>query len=449
MSGETRRTQGLDTAWILLMLAASTAIAVLNAFAVHTFHTIDKHLTFRDRILAGFPVDPVARTYPTPPTFPMWGYGWVLVLTTSKPVLIAIQIAAAAFAAWLFVTTVERIVPPDRRPMLLLRAAILACTPWYVYHSIDWSQSLATSALIVSLALLISACQPQRARTPRLAASAICFGVNLNFASDLYLLPVAIAATYWWLQRDRPGAVWQSAAWLGIVFTTLAPWMIYSVHVVGSPLVKSTNQGHVLLIGLGQDPQHRFDVSYSDIDPTMGAILDGALGPQRARQSYESCSFEADPVLRQAFLQRVSDQPWAYLDVVRWRLTQVLLGRVGVYAGEFDSAQNVGRFHIGPGVRWALRRVTASVGSRLQQATALLLPFAAWGAARRRSAALALAVVSIAYQYVSCSVAAMQPQYVQNVLVFQLFLCAEFGSMVFGRIRGADRIAGRLHLAHG
>ena len=42
----------------------------------------------------------------------------------------------------------------------------------------------------------------------------------------------------------------------------------------------------------------------------------------------------------------------------------------------------------------------------------------------RRSPAWALTVVSIVYQYVSCSIAVMQPQYVQNVVIFQLFLVA-------------------------
>jgi hypothetical protein len=442
-----RRQNVLAVGWLLTIVISAVTIAALNYSAVHAFHTIDKHLTFRDRIIAGFPVDPILRTYPTPSTFPMWGYGWVLLVTTYKPALLAIQIAAATAAAWFFVAVVERADAPNRWPARLLRAGILVCTPWYVYHSIDWSQSLATSALILSAALLVAACHARRRRARWLIASAVCFGVNLNFASDLYLLPFAIAATYWWLQRERRTAPVESMAWLAAVFATLVPWMIYSEHVVGAPLIKSTNQGHVLLIGLGQDPDHRFDVTYSDGDPTMYANLDRALGRQRARQTYESCSFEADPELRRAFLERVMARPLAYLDLVRWRLTQVLRGRVGVYAGEFDSPENAGRFGVSVRIRRSLRLRTVQFGSRLQLITTVLLPFAAWAAVRRRSAALTLAVVTIMYQYVSCSIAVMQPQYVQNLLMFQLLVCAEVAGMWLTQIAAIPSI-GRVPLAH-
>jgi len=75
----------LDRLYLPLMAALSVFVAVANFHAQHIFHTIDKHLVFRARILHGFDTGVVVPSYPIPPTFPMWGYGFVLVLTTSLP----------------------------------------------------------------------------------------------------------------------------------------------------------------------------------------------------------------------------------------------------------------------------------------------------------------------------------------------------------------------------
>jgi hypothetical protein len=131
---------------------------------------------------------------------------------------------------------------------------LIACTPWYAYNSFDWSQSLATSCLIVSVALLIRAQVDGASRSSRrrlLTLSAIGFGLNLNFASDLYLLPLFLAAAYFWYAGPSRAAAVQALAWLGVVALTMVPWMLYSWRAVGMPLVKSTNQGQGLLIGLG------------------------------------------------------------------------------------------------------------------------------------------------------------------------------------------------------
>src|SRR5262249_18547366 len=51
------------------MLVMSGFVAVLNFYARHEFHTIEKHLVFRERILRRFAVTDVMPSYPIPPTF--------------------------------------------------------------------------------------------------------------------------------------------------------------------------------------------------------------------------------------------------------------------------------------------------------------------------------------------------------------------------------------------
>src|SRR5262249_18310633 len=254
---------------------------------------------------------------------------------------------------------------------------IVLCAPWYAYHSIDWSQSLATSFLILSLALLIAAGAGQPRKGILLALSAGFMGLNLNLASDLFLLPVLLAAMCWAVAPWSRLTLRDGVAWLAGVGIAMLPWMLYSWRAVGAPLIKSSNQGHVFLIGLGQDPEHRFGITYNDYDPAMYAIIRADLGDAFARRPYARCSHEADQVLKPAFLRTGTNQRIAYVDLARVKLTDRVLGRIGTYQGEFDEGANAGAFDVGPAVRTFVRRYTRRTGRLLQQGTTLFAPLIA------------------------------------------------------------------------
>ena len=422
----------IDRLYLPLMGVMSVAITLLNIRATHTFHTIEKYLVFRERILHGFATTDVLPSYPKPPTFPMWGYGWVLLLTTNKAVLLALQIAVALFSVWYLLKVLDELNLLNRWARIILRLSLVVCIPWYAYHSIEWCHSLAASFLILSIALLIPVAHGKQVRWWHLALSAIFFGLNLNLASDIYLLPVVFAIVCSLLARFSRRTTSQMACWLGIVGLTLVPWMVYTWHATGgTPLTRSTNQGHVLLIGLGQDPQRRFDITYSDGDPTMYQILRDQLGDEFARRFYASCAFEADGPLRRAFLTRVRNQPLDYLNLVQYRLRSLLRGDTGTYSGEFDEGENLGRFGIGAPLRGRVRALAQDMGHLLQFGTTLFAPFAVWAVLWRGKAAWALVLLAIAYQYLSCSVAVLQPQYVSNLIVPQLLVCAHGAGMAF------------------
>ena len=407
-----------------LMTIAATVTTALNYYAAHDFHTIDKHLVFRERILHGFATTDVVPSYPIPPTFPMWGYGFVLLLTTNKLLLIALHFGVALFSAWYFVRVVDKSGLLNAWSRFWLRVFMVCCLPWYAYHSIEWSQSLATSFLVLSASLLIQAVRTEPVAWRPLCLSAICLGINLNFASDLYLLPVALAIACWWCAGFSRSSAARAAVWLAVVIATLIPWMIYSWRATGAPLVKSTNQGHVLLIGLGQDPLHRFATTYSDSDPFMYQLLREKLGDDFVKRFYASCSYEADLVLRPAFVGMIMKQPYDYLDLIRLKLGQILTGETGTYAGEFDQGNNENRFGIGDRVRNRIQRYSVAEGRGLQLGTTVFAALALWAGLRTRTRAWILVLVTIAYQYLSCSVAALQPQYVSNLILFQLLVCA-------------------------
>jgi hypothetical protein len=367
----------------------------------------------------------------------------VLLLTTSKPALIALQIAVGLCAVWCLLRALDAIALLDRWSMAVLRVLLIACTPWYAYNSIDWSQSLATSCLIASVALMILAHAAETTRWRLLVLSAVGFGLNLNFASDLYLLPLFLAAAYFWYAGPSRAAAAQALAWLAVVALTLVPWMLYSWRAVGTPLMKSTNQGHVLLIGLGQDALRRFGTTYSDHDPLMYRILEEQLGHERASRFYASCSYEADLALRRAFLQIIASQPRDYLDLAAWKMKQMVTGAIGTYSGEFDEGGNVGAFGVGLRIRTRLRRFTQETGHWVQFGATVLAPVALWAAVWLRRRAWALLLAPIAYQYISCSLAALQPQYVSNVILFQLVVCANGAGTLIAAMRSPSWSFGR------
>ena len=50
----------IDRLYLPLMGVMSVAITLLNIRATHTFHTIEKYLVFRERILHGFAITDTA-----------------------------------------------------------------------------------------------------------------------------------------------------------------------------------------------------------------------------------------------------------------------------------------------------------------------------------------------------------------------------------------------------
>jgi hypothetical protein len=170
-----RPVEWIDKWYLPLMGVMSVAVTLLNIRATHTFHAIEKYLVFRERILHGFATTDVVPSYPTPPTFPMWGYGWVLLLTTNKAVLLGLQIVVALFSVWYLLEVLDEYKLLNRWARMFLRVSLVVCIPWYVYHSIEWCHSLAASFFMLSIALLIPVAHGKRVTWWRLVLSAVFF----------------------------------------------------------------------------------------------------------------------------------------------------------------------------------------------------------------------------------------------------------------------------------
>ena len=93
-----------DKNYVLLVVLVAAFVMKLNWHAQGMQGIIPNYLDFKRIILSGF--DPSAGKYGTP-TFPMWGYGWLFVITENKLLILLFQNVLAIFAAWFFIKYLE------------------------------------------------------------------------------------------------------------------------------------------------------------------------------------------------------------------------------------------------------------------------------------------------------------------------------------------------------
>ena len=294
-----------DGWWWLLAVAVAPVVVYLNQDALGMQGIYPDYVCLRHAILAG--LDPAADHCPST-TFPMWGYGWLLAVTTSRWVLLLGQCLLAVAAAWSFLLVLERLDVLRGRPLRFAKAVLVVSLPWYVSHALRWPYSEASSLLLGSIALLALAVRRPGVPYRLVALSGLLFGLALNFRSDYVALPVLLVAVVVVLGRERVELLKRMAGWVAVAAVTLAPWMAYSARATGRPLVTSTNGGHVLYISLGQLAGNPWGITPFDGDPRMHRELDAHFG-----RHVSSLTYASDGYLRSRFVHLVLAHPAAWL----------------------------------------------------------------------------------------------------------------------------------------
>jgi hypothetical protein len=327
-----RALRAFDRWWWIGALAVGAILAYLNRDALGMQGVYPDYLCFRAAIVAG--MDPAAN-HCASPTFPMWGYGWLLAVTTGKYVLLLFQIALAVGAAWIFLRVLQETAVMSRRAARLAKAALLVSVPWYAANALRWPYSEAASLLLAAVAVLVLALV-RGGRDYRLfAASGILLGVALNFRSDYIALPVLAAVVLLALGSQRSALAARVAVWLAAIVVALVPWMVYSARATGHVLATSTNGGHVLFIGLGQLPGNPWGITPFDSDPRMRRELDAHFG-----HTVSSLTYASDTFLRDRFLHLVREHPAAWLHKDARNAGHTFVD--GFYDGEFIQQTSCG-----------------------------------------------------------------------------------------------------------
>ena len=437
-----------DRFWPFVALAVFPLVVFLNYDALGMQGIVPNYVCLKETIASGFDPTPPGAPECTTPTFPMWGYAWLLFVTDSKLVLLVVQNLAAIAAVWFFVRTLEQEGVLGTAGSRVLKILVVLSLPWYAFNSLRWPYSIAVALVLVALALLIRGVERKDKIWP-FAAAGIAFGLTLNFRSDYIAVPVFVALGLVALSRVplRRRLVW-AGAWIGATYLLLVPWAVYTQHVTGDPLLTSTNSGHVLFISLGNLPDNTWGITPVDGDPRMVREVQDKFGQE------QTLTHRSDEFLRRRFFELVAADPVEY---ARKDLHNLLtVPGDGVYSGEFFEEKEcqpdcVDRYgfadlRLDPAaVEQVLTaddlgtdeyaRYSASLVSGVQARAVpllalLVLPFYLVAAIRRRALPHLLIGGIFAFQVALNTFAFTMPAYLANAYVPMLVVLAWFADRV-------------------
>jgi hypothetical protein len=292
-----------DRWWWLLVAALVPFFVHLNADAVSMQGLYPNYLCFRRAILHG--LDPAANPCQGP-TFPIWGYGWLLVITRTKAALLVFQGLAGLAAAWFLLRTLLETGLLGGWGLRLSKLLLLVCIPWYAFHALRWPYSEASTLVVFSVAVLCLVLRRKSRSFGLTAFSGILFGFALNLPFRLHRaaagrrarcahhvprIPAAPSEAPWRLARSDPGS---TRALDGVLGPRNRP---RSTH-VDECWSRALHQP-------GPVPKNPRGITASDSDPRMHRELDAHFH----HSATSSLNYASDQFLRHRFVQLVVSIP--------------------------------------------------------------------------------------------------------------------------------------------
>lgn len=318
----------IDRYYILICTFHIPIILYFNWPELKTARPAWHDLNFKTIILSGF--DPfVIEAIPTP-TFPQWGYGFLLLLTENVALLIGLQLLLSLFALFIFISTIEKTEIVSKVALFLIKCLLIFSFYLPAINLQLNPKGIGLSLFLLSLTFLIKALDQNRTR--HFILSGLFFGLMLNFRSDYWLLPVGVLVCMPILFSGKQ-LLKKLLLWLICIYGSLMPWGFYTKKVTGHYLLTSTNSGHVCFIGLGLLNPNPWGVTPDDGDPKMQALLTKQFG-SRANSSYFSCTYDGDAFLKKAWLRAIFQHPIAYVKkclYCTWLFAKSGIERQGFY----------------------------------------------------------------------------------------------------------------------
>lgn len=402
---------------------------------------------FKRAILSGF--DPSVIASSDAPTFPMWGYGWLLLITENKLLLLALQNALAIFAVWFFIRRMEKSGIMKNKEMRLLKLLIVVSIPWYVFHSNMWPNSLAVSLFLFSFVLFIESVCDNKISYKKSIISGLLFGFALNFRSDYFFLPIGLVLIAIIVRGLSRYSIINISLWAISIYMMLIPWAVYTKHTTGHYLFKSTNGGAVLFIGLGRNlPGNKWGISAKDQDPFERTLIKEHFG-----KALSPWSYEADQFLKRRFLQLISEDPLEYVKKCLYSLWFTIFG--GVYPGDFFNTGQKGRiaklkntdFSVFlTDIRAFLYGLSTVSGLIIIFLSFIVLPFVTVKSLIEKDIFFILLIYSIAYQTAINIFGYNMSSYTSNMYLFHLINLIFGSSILWQYLRSRLRKNGRTNV---
>jgi hypothetical protein len=315
--------------WSLILL--NIILSILNQNSQMMGGLMDYYFDFKNIILHNFDIKYSKMNCPT---FPMWGYGWVLIFISSKFWIFFFQGGLSIFSVLYIYFILRSLKYLNLVQLKFLRVAICLSLSFFSLNFTLSPYSLAISLQVLSIAFLIKGYFEEVRIYKFLFTffSGICFGILLNFRSDYIYAALILPLIVFLFQISRLNFVIM-LFWAFSTFCCLIPWLIYTNKVIGEPIFTSTNSGHVFYIGLGNLPNNVWGISTSDQDRRMYDELRGKFGARA-----NSLRFREDIYLKKRFVELVKNNPVEYLKKVFISGLKTTVS--GIYVPEFFNILN-------------------------------------------------------------------------------------------------------------
>ena len=262
-------------------------------------------------------------------TFPMWGYGLFHLLGANKMLFLLIQQIITFFTLVYFdkqIINFQLI-----KKIEYFRLIIILSFPWFLFHTQMWEKSISANLLILGLIILIKFLKTNT--TKYLLVSSIILGVLSNFRSDYNYLYIAIFfMILFYNMRLNLKSMLKSLIFPVMILMLLTPWMIFTYRQTNSPLLTSTNSGHVLFIGLGQLPNNLWGITPRDDDKVMDSLLKKTF-----KTDYKSFNFKENNYLENKFNQLIKKNPKEWIKKCFYAFRLLLLDPF--YVGNIGNFQ--------------------------------------------------------------------------------------------------------------
>jgi hypothetical protein len=237
------------------------------------------------------------------PTFPMWGYGLIMLIFKSKFIIVVLQLLTMMFVTWKW----DNHLATGGKKTLVFRGLVLLGISYIIFHTPLWPYSFSASFIALSLLYLLKS--NLVCTWKNILMSSALMGLALNFRSDYLYFAFLLIVVLIILRIFKKSELSYNAITIYgcTIILFLLPWMLHTNQINGHYSMSSTNSGHVLYLGLGQQPGNPWGITVDDADPKMRKILKEQLGYEN------SLSYQADVLLKKEWLNSIKSNPVAFV----------------------------------------------------------------------------------------------------------------------------------------
>lgn len=251
-------------------------------------------------------------------TWPMWGYGLVLLLKFKVIIIVIQQIFSLLTIIVIRVFLKNRI---DNKSFKLVSLIILFALPWFFFQVSLWPYGISANLLTISLILFSEGVE--KIKLNYIIVSAIFFGIMLNLRSDYFYFSFLISLAVIFLiiiKKYSSKVILFVFYWFFIIIITLTPWAIHSYKYSNNFSFVSSNSGHVFYISLGQLPNNIWKITPSDEDSSMRKYIDSNISTKESTLTAKS-----NELLKTRFFELVKNDPKEFLEKCFFNLKSFII----------------------------------------------------------------------------------------------------------------------------